>query len=140
MQLTKYNPQRELHKMEKDMEKFWDKGWSIPALIADTLAVDMYEEDGKLNVELCLPNFKKDEISLKTDDNVLEVSAEHSEEEDKTTKRRYLLRESTSQYFRRVSLPEGADTSKIDANFSEGKLTVTMPIEPKKSPQNVTIK
>ncbi len=140
MEITKYNPKRELRKMEKDIEKFWDNGWGFPALATEALAVDMYEENNMLTVELGIPNFKKNEISVETDNNVLEVSAEHTEHDEDKSKRRYLLRESSSRYFRRIHLPDGTDSSNIDAHFVDGKLKMTMPFAPKSPRRSVSVK
>lgn len=140
MQLIKYNPFSELQKMEHDMEKFWENGWSLPGLFIDNTPIDMYEEDGKLIAELSLPNFKKEEVKVTTDDGILEISAEHKEKEEKETKRRYLLRESSSQFLRRVALPEGAVGDEAEANLSNGKLTITMPMPSKKPAKTVTVK
>lgn len=140
MQVIKYNPLRELQKMEHDMEKFWENGWSLPGLFTDSAAIDMYEEDGKLFVELSLPNFKKEEISVTADDGVLEISAEHTEKEEKKNKRRYLLRENSSQFLRRIVLPEGATGDKAEASLVNGKLTISMPIATKKPAKAISIK
>lgn len=140
MQLIKYDPLHELQKMEHDMEKFWENGWSLPGLFVDNTPIDMYEEDGKLVAELSLPNFKKEEINVTADDGILEVSAEHKEKEEKKTKRRYLLRESSSQFLRRVALPEGAVGDEAEATMVNGKLTITMPMPSKKPAKTVTVK
>lgn len=140
MQLIKYNPIRELQKMEHDMDKFWENGWSMPAIFTDSAAIDLYEEDGKLIGELSLPQFKKEEITITTDEGVLQISAKHEEKEEKKTKRRYFLRESRDQFFRRITLPEGADGDKAEASFEGGVLKITMPMVGKKAAKAVAIK
>jgi len=127
MQLVRYNPQRDIRKMERDLDKFWENGWDLSPDLIDSTTMDLYEEDGKLVAEVSLPNFKKDEIKVTTDDGVLEVSAEHKEKEEKTDKRRYYLRESSNQYLRRVNLPDGVKADKVEAEFKDGLLKVTMP-------------
>lgn len=139
MQLIKYNPIHELNRMERDMEKFWENGWSLPGLFTDSTAIDMYEEDGKLIAELALPHFKKDEVKITADNGILEISAEHTEKEEKKNKRRYLLREANSQFLRRVTLPEGAEGDKAEAHFSHGKLTISMPVTPKEPAKTIPI-
>jgi HSP20 family protein len=85
--------------------------------------------DGKIVAEVSLPNFKKDEVKVTTDKGVLEISAEHKEKEEDENKKRYYLRESSSHYLRRVSLPKGTQTDKVGAEFKDGILKVTMPVD-----------
>ncbi len=140
MQLVKYNPFKELQKMERGMDTFWNNSWDLPTLLVDNSAIDMYEEDGKLITELQLPKFKKDEITIHSDDGILEISARHDEKEEKDSKRRYLMRESSSTYYRRVVLPDGVNADKTDAKYENGTLTLTMPMTAPKPPKAIAIK
>lgn len=129
MQLIQYNPIRDLQRIERDLDKLWDTGWGILPSAGETSATDLYEEDGKLVAAIHLPNFKKEEVKVSVENDALEVSAEHKEKEEDTTKRRYYIRETTNRYFRRITLPEGTKTGKADATFKDGMLKITMPME-----------
>jgi len=140
MQLARYKPWHELQRMGCDMDKLWENGWDLLPSFANT-AIDLYEEDSNLVAEVSLPNFKKDEIKITTDEGMLEVSAEHEEKEEKEGKRRYYFRESSRRYFRRVGLPEGVNADKADASFKDGVLKITMPMaKAKKEGKVVSIK
>ena len=130
MQLVRYNPLRDLQKLESDLDKFWGGGWGSLPTITEAAPMDMYEEDGNLVSEVTLPGFTKDEIKVTTDEGVLEVSAEHKEKEEEKGKRRYYFRESSNQYLRRVSLPKGVKADKTEATFKDGVLKITMPATP----------
>jgi HSP20 family protein len=140
MQLVRFDPFRELQKVERDMNKLWENGWGMTPLMAETTAMDLYQEDGKLVAEISLPNFKKDEVKVNADEGMLEVSAEHKEEEEKKNKRKYFFRESSNSYFRRVALPEGVETDKADANFDNGVLRIMMPMTEPKQTKAIAIK
>lgn len=140
MQLVKYQPFKDLRKMERDMDALWDNNWNFPTLHVDSSAIDMYEEDGQLITEMQLPKFNKDEITINNDNGVLEVSAKHDEKEEKDTKRRYLMHESSSSYYRRVVLPEGADGDKATAEYKDGTLKLTMPMSMPNPPKTISIK
>ena len=59
-------------------------------------------------VEAHLPNFNDEDVTIQVENNYLVVSAErHEKEEDKDKK--YVVRESSSSFYRRISLPERAD-------------------------------
>jgi HSP20 family protein len=142
MQLVKYNPFRELQKMEQDLDKLWQNGWGILPTLGETSTMDMYEEGGNLIAEVSLPNFKKNEVKVTADDGVLEISAEHKEEEEKKGKRQYYFRESSNSYFRRVTLPDGVKTDKTDAELKNGILKISIPMTKPttKNPKGVSVK
>lgn len=127
MQLVTYSPGRDLQKIERDLDKFWKNGWGILPSLSDTTSMDLYEEDGKLVAEVSLPTFKKNEIKVSANEGVLEISAEHQEKKEDSAKRHYYFRESSNRYLRRVTLPEGTKTNKIDAEFKDGVLKISMP-------------
>lgn len=107
---------------------------------AEATAIDLYEEDGNLVAEVSLPNFKKDEVKITTDEGVLEVSAEHKEKEKEKAKRHYFFRESSNQYFRRMALPEGVKADKAQANFKDGILKIIMPYAVQKNVKEIAVK
>jgi HSP20 family protein len=82
-----------------------------------------------------LPHFDEKDINIQVDNNALVISAErHETEEDKDKK--YVVRESSSSFYRRIALPERADTDKIQAELHDGVLKINVPLtslpEPKK--------
>lgn len=140
MQLIKYNPFHEIQKIERDLDKVWNGDWSGMSSLTEAAAMDMYEENGNLVAEVNLPNFDKSEIRVTTKDGALDISAEHKEKKEEKGKRRYFLRESSNQYFRRVMLPEGAKTEDINASFKDGMLKISMPMTEKEQPKAIDVK
>lgn len=130
MQMVKYSPFRELLDTEKEINRLLNRGWSWMPSFTDVPTVDMYVDKGKLFIESPLPQFTKEEINVSITGDSLEISAEHSEKEEKDEKnRRYILRESSHSYLRRLSLPEEANKEEAQGVFKGGKLTITMPIK-----------
>ena len=96
------------------------------------------EDDSKLTVEAHLPGFAEDAIDIDVDQGALVIRAEkHEKEEDRTKK--YVVRESSSSYYRRIQLPEQADEDAVTATFESGVLRVTVPFREVPSPRKVTI-
>lgn len=128
MQLIKYNPYENLRKIERDIESLWENGWGSYRGLYDISNLDLYEEDGKLIAEVNLPNYKKEEVKVVMNEDILEISAEHKDEENQKNKRHYYFRESSNHYFRRINLPEGAQTDRAIAFFNDGILRVVIPM------------
>ena len=120
-------------------------GFSLgtPAAQASQLspAMDVYSEDDKqLVAEVHAPGFDKDDIAVSVHNGVLEIKGEkHQKQENKGKKRSYMLRESHASFYRRLVLPDYADTEHVDAQFSNGALKVTVPFKELPKPKKVTI-
>lgn len=106
---------------------FFDDG-ILRQMRGTTASTDVYTEDDKaLIVEAHLPNFDEKDITVTVDRGTLVVQAErHETEEDKNKK--YVVRESSTSFYRSLALPERADDSAITAKFEKGVLKVTVPL------------
>ncbi len=126
MQLVRFDPLNDFNKAERDLDRFLWHDWFLSPSFTDTAAMDLYEEDGKLISEVNLPNFNKEDVKVTLDKGILEISAEHKEKDEKKNKRRYFVRETNNRYLRRVTLPEGVESDKIEAEFKDGMLKITI--------------
>jgi HSP20 family protein len=130
--LAKLNPFDDLLGVGR---QFFEDGimGSVRALKLPT--TDVYtEEDKRLVVEAHLGEFEEKDISVDLDKGVLVIQAERRErEEDKNKK--YVVRESSTSFYRRVALPEQADEAAIEARFLNGILNVTVPFRESPTPK-----
>lgn len=100
---------------------------------------DVYtEDDQRLVVEAHLPNFDEKDITVSVDKGALVIQAERREhEEDKHKK--YVIRESSSSFYRSIALPEQAEEREIKADFEDGVLKVTVPLKELTAPKKIAI-
>jgi HSP20 family protein len=100
----------------------------MPSTRVSGPAVDVREEEGRYILEADLPGMTEKDVDLHIENNVLTLKSAKEEEEEKQDREGYLVRERRSTSFTRsFPLPKGVDADKIDATFSNGVLTVTMP-------------
>ena len=133
--LVRWDPFAELSALQK---QFFGDDWLSPMKGVNIPTTDVYTKDGELIVEAHLPNFEQDDINIQIEGGALIVSAErHEKEEDKDKK--YVVRESSSSFYRRIALPERADADQIQAHLEEGVLKVRVPLTPLPEPKKVTI-
>ncbi|MFP4461483.1 MAG: Hsp20/alpha crystallin family protein [Thermotogota bacterium] len=86
-------------------------------------SADVYETDDEYVFEFELPGFKKDDVKVKVEDNVLTVSSEVKEEKKEGKDKNYHIVERRYGAFKRqFSLPENVDVENIDAKFENGVL------------------
>lgn len=134
--LMRYDPFAELNALQKQF--FGDdllsplKGVNIPT-------TDVYtNEDNQLIVEAHLPNFNQEDVSIQVDNGALVIqAARHEKEEDKSKK--YVVRESSSSFYRRIQLPERADVENVAAHLDDGILKVSVPLTPLPEPKRIAI-
>jgi HSP20 family protein len=108
-----------------------------------TPIADVYVEEDKdkhtLVVEAHLPNFSKDEIEVNAHQDMLEIRAEHTSQDTEKHNKRYVLRESSSSFYRRFGLPKNVDTSKVNADFNDGVLKIHIHFKELPKPKKISI-
>lgn len=105
-------------------------------------AVNIAETENEFEVELAVPGLKKEDFKINLEKNVLTVSAEKKAEEVNETKK-YSKREySYNSFTRSFTLPQSADQNKIEADYTDGilKLTIAKKEEAKVVTREITIK
>jgi HSP20 family protein len=133
--LVRWDPFAELSALQK---QFFGDDWMTPLRGVGIPTTDVYNKDNQLKVEVHLPNFEQDDVNIQVENNALVISAErHEKEEDKDKK--YVVRESSSSFYRRIALPERADTDKIEAHLDDGILKVSVPLTPLPEPKKIAI-
>ena len=91
-------------------------------------AANVSEDENKYNIELALPGFSKEEVSIKFEEEVLAVTAGHQPKEDvKGPKYTWNEFGFKSKYERSFQLPETVDADNISAAFENGILLIALP-------------
>ena len=133
--LVRWDPFAELSALQK---QFFGDDWMSPVKGVNIPTTDVYTKDNELVVEAHLPNFDQKDVDIRVENTALVVSAErHEKEEDKDKK--YVVRESSSSFYRRVALPERADADAIEAHLDDGVLTVRVPLTPLPEPRKLLL-
>lgn len=92
-----------------------------PALVNIKDAKDSYK------IEIAAPGFKKEEMNVKVEGNLLTVSAE-TKTETETQEEKFTRKEfNFSEFKRSFTLPKTVDAAKISGVYENGILTVTLP-------------
>ena len=135
--LKRFDPFAELNALQR---QFFSDDWFTPFKGISMPTTDVYtdEKNNQLIVEAHLPNFSENDIDVHMENGALVVQAQkHEREEDKDKK--YVVRESSSNFYRRIQLPERANTDKIEARLDEGVLKVTVPLQELPAPKKIAI-
>ena len=90
-------------------------------------AVDIVEKDKSYEVTADLPGMDEKNLEVKLVNGSLLIKGEKHEEKEEKNKDYWLQERHFGSFERRVAMPEGVDTDKIEAAVKKGVLTVTLP-------------
>jgi HSP20 family protein len=106
-------------------EWFGDGGRELRTIT--TPSVNVSENDHGYKVTLAVPGLKRGDFNIKVDGNMITISSE--KEEKKESKDEMYTRQeyNYSSFSRSFMLPEEVNQEKIDASYTDGILTVSLP-------------
>jgi HSP20 family protein len=142
MALVRWDPIRELDSLQGDMNRLFDRFFEgrpsgtgrrwIPAM-------DLVETDDHLVLRGDLPGLTEDDVDIEIKDNVLTVSGERKSENEEKGEGYHRVERSFGSFSRSLSLPQGVDAQKVDAQFDNGVLEVRIPKPAEAKPTRVQI-
>jgi HSP20 family protein len=106
-----------------DVEPFWRGEVAFSAVPA----VDIVEKDTRYTVTTELPGVAESDIDVKFSDGMLTITGEKREEKEEKKKDYFLSERRYGSFKRSFRVADGIDADKIEANFKNGVLTVTLP-------------
>lgn len=92
-------------------------------------ATNMHETEDSYELEVATPGLNKEDLNISLKNNVLTLFSESKTEvENKSEEKNYSRREFSFQSFKRsFTLPENADSEKIEAHYDNGVLHLSVP-------------
>jgi len=127
MTLVKFNNKRNNALMpgfNDVFESIFNDTFFNDRMVTRVPAVNISETENSYHVELAAPGLKKHDFKLNLEGNQLTISVEQSTDHEDNRKN-YSKREySYSSFARSFTLPESADDSNIDANYTNGVLRI----------------
>ncbi len=102
--------------------------------------VNVYEYEDKIGIIAEIPGLKKKQLNIEVEDGVLTISGDKhgiEEQEGATVLRRELK---ASSFKRSFQLGELLDDSRVDANFNDGILSISIPKTEPEKPKKTCVK
>ena len=90
-------------------------------------AANIMDNEKDFTIELAVPGMSKEDFNIKLDDDILSITVEREEKEEKEDKN-FTRREFRYEGFcRSFSMPDIVDQEKIKADYKNGVLSVMLP-------------
>ena len=103
-------------------------------------SVDVSESDGSVVVKAELPGMESKDLDVDLTGNVLTIKGEKKVEEEKEEERVYCRERFYGTFQRSFRLPAGVESDKVEANFKNGVLTVSVPKSEESKQRKIEIK
>ena len=152
MAVVRWNPMRDLLDVEREFnslfKNFQDKfGFGAYCEDGDELEnavwmplTDIYEDNNYYKLKTDLPGIKKEDVKISYADGQLSISGERKQEKESDNSKYHRVERSFGKYYRSFTLPKKILEDEIEAEFSDGQLTVSIPKAEEAKPKELEIK
>ena len=118
-------------------KKLAEENWSLATW---SPTCDIYETDNEIVVKAELPEVKKEDVNVSVENNILTLRGERKFSEETKKENYHRLERSYGEFSRSFTLPNFVDAGKINAEFKDGMLRVTMPKREEAKPKQIEVK
>lgn len=152
MTLVKFNPMRDLVDIEREFSRMFnslenrfgisrsnDEDNEYENAVWMPLT-DIYEDKDKFTLKLDLPGIKKEDVKISFVDGKLSISGDRTQESEHKDSKCHRIERSFGRYYRSFNLPEHIQSEKINAEFKDGQLTISVPKAEAAKPKEIEIK
>jgi HSP20 family protein len=145
-EMAGFDPFRQLQERFNRMfgegfDPFWrpfgEENWSLSTWAP---ACDIYETDNEVVVKAELPEVKKEDVHVSFENGVLTIRGERKFSEETKRDNYHRLERSYGEFVRSFTLPSFVDAGKINADFKDGMLRVTMAKREDAKPKQIEVK
>jgi HSP20 family protein len=102
-------------------------------------AVDISENGDSFVVHAELPGVKQEDIDIELEDSVLTLKGQRNFERKDEKENFHFVERSYGSFYRSFTLPRNVDPNGIQASFTDGVLTITVPKAEQAKPRKVEI-
>lgn len=151
MSIVRWNPARELLNMEREFNRLFNVfGKRFGFSESDTKdeyenavwmpLTDIKEDKDNYYVMLDLPGVSKDDVKVSYSDSQLSISGERKQEKEEKDAKYHRVERVYGRYYRSFTLPSKVKDDKIEAEFKDGQLKITVPKAEEAKPKELEIK
>jgi HSP20 family protein len=102
------------------------------------MPMDAYRRDSDIWVHLDMPGVAADSLDVSVERNVLTVTGERTWER-REGDQMYLAERRSGTFRRQVTLGDGLDAEQIEADYTDGVLTLRIPVAEKAKPRKISV-
>jgi HSP20 family protein len=151
MAIERWRPWDEVREMERHMDEMmryplmmrrrplvW---WRVPTEeLGWTPSVEVYEKGDNFVVRAELPGMKKEELDISVLGDTVTIKGERKTESEVKEEDYYRCELCYGKFSRSVALPTAVEAGKVEANYENGILQITLPKAKEAKPKKIEVK
>jgi HSP20 family protein len=102
-------------------------------------ACDVFEDKEAVKIVAEVPGVKPEDVKISLENNLLTIRGEKRQQAEEKNERVHRYERSYGAFERAFSLPTTVDPEKIQANYANGVLTVTIPKADRARPREIPV-
>ena len=148
--VTRWNPFREMEEMQRRMSSLLDwsplrrsqlNGQEENITVAEWAPlVDIAETEKEYLIKLELPEVRKEDVTVTVESGTLTISGERKGEKEEEGRKFHRVERFYGRFERSFSIPDDADSEKVNAEFKDGVLRVHLAKSAKARPKQIEVK
>ena len=131
MSMMRWDPFTETTSLRQAIDQLFENSVIRPSSAQPSgglgIPVDLLEQGDALVVKASLPGVKPEDVDVQIQQNVLMITGQHHEEQERQQGRYHLAERRTGRFSRAIALPAAVDANACEATFVDGVLTLTLP-------------
>lgn len=149
MAIVRWEPFRDLVSIQERMNRLFDEAfrgnprangeddWALGGSWAP--AVDIYEQEGNIVLKAELPGVDAKNVDIHVENNVLTLRGERKFDHEVKRDNYHRVERTYGTFARSFTLPNVVDTERINAEYKDGVLRVTLPKKEEAKPKQISI-
>lgn len=145
-ELTQWRPFREVSRLRRDMDRFWEDFFGAgrrglrPLEMEFAPPVDVSETADKVVVKAEVPGMEAKDINISVSGDVLTIKGEKKSEKEEKDENYHMVERSYGTFSRSLALPATVNVDEIEAKYDKGVLTITAPKKAEAKPKAIEVK
>jgi HSP20 family protein len=116
---------------QSEDQEFQAGNWTPP--------VDIYEDENAIHVKADLPGIDPDTLDVRVEGNRLLLRGERNFENETKKENFYRIERSYGSFIRAFTLPQNIQADRIDAQYRNGELKITLPKREEAKPKQIRV-
>lgn len=151
MAIVRFSPERELLNVEREFNRLFKSFGNRFGLNQEngneeyenavwTPLTDISEDTDNFKIKLDLPGINKNDVKIAFSDGQLTISGERKQEKETKDSKFHRVERAYGKYYRSFTLPQQIQEDKIEAEFRDGQLIITIPKAEEAKPKEIEVK
>jgi HSP20 family protein len=146
-ELTRWDPFRELEEVHNRLSSVFESGFPRSrdreqSILTTAWAplVDISEDDKSYQINVELPDMKREDIKVNVENGILTISGERLREEEQENRKFHRVERAYGSFVRNFTLPQNVDSNKVNATYRDGVLRVSIEKSESARPKAIEVK